>query len=784
MRDLFLKALTGIVTAISSVFTVLWRVILSPPSYEPFFRDLLPQFLPLPDPFFGSGYPNPAGMVTNTFFLPTLFSSLLPPPLAMKFLYASAVFIGSLSLFIAFSHFTRQYKYSLPLSSVLAYLLSVYPWTVYYEYWPNYYVVPTTLPLAFALADYFSTKYSGWKLGALLALSASTAVSDPRSFVIVPILIAAYYLYKRARADRLKSLVVLASGLLFYALINLKTVVSVVLTFSSTVSTAYSVASGQLFILNETFPLVRVLALGSEFRPMVYLYVPKGMFPGGILPLYLSFLLYLEALMSLLVFVVGGLLMASLRGTPLKFFYFSSLGLVMAMTDEVYLFRTFNVPVFPWLASVAPHSPFLDAWYWLFLPTYLNEYLIGLFYVALAIVLAKALEVRPLGMPVLGVVLVSLVSSAAVTAQTGDLFGHLGPYELPQSLVDAMDTIGANYYLPTTNAKGFNPSLVWTAYAANYALNLSEADLINGKSFALMGIPYYLSVGRPVFNLTYFQDVYSSDNITVYRSTLYNSTWAARGVYIVVDYPYDLYRVPEGYFAVPWFYPVKDVSGIVGNSTAGEGELYLLANEYSVDPLSLPNFSIYVSSTLLTSIFLSLYPGIPLYGLKGVSEVYLDNSYLALAVVNATPYSYIGVQSVMDVKYGNVTQKYFVYGGEIPQVDLVVIGPVKGWVELDAQGHSVPVVMASVIPASAKPTLVNQTIYLYSAVSGPYDGGHQFMYWVFSTHPLHRVEYNLTLITLSSFLGLGLTLFLVRREVLELVKAIKASLGPYSSGKG
>ena len=56
----------------------------------------------------------------------------------MKFLYASAVFIGSLSLFLAFSYFTRHYKYSLLLSSVLAYLLSVYPWTVYYDYWPNY----------------------------------------------------------------------------------------------------------------------------------------------------------------------------------------------------------------------------------------------------------------------------------------------------------------------------------------------------------------------------------------------------------------------------------------------------------------------------------------------------------------------------------------------------------------------------------------------------------------------------------------------------------------------
>mgnify|MGYP001770729141 CR=1 FL=1 len=771
----FVKLLvTSLVVSITATLTVLWRVILSPLNYEPFYRDLLPQFLPLPDPFFGNGYPNPAGIVTNTFFLPTVVSSLLPPPLAMKLLYASAVFIGSFSLFFAFKYFTRHYKYSLLLSSVLAYLLSVYPWTVYYDYWPNYYVVPTTLPLAFALADYFSSKYSGWKLGALLAISASIAVSDPRSFVLVPILIATFYIYKRAKVDKVKSLVVLASGLLFYALINLKTVISVALTFSSTVSTAYGVASGQLFLLNETFPLARVLALGAEFKPMIYLYVPHGSYLGGAIPLYSSFLLYIEALMSLSVFVVGGLLMGSLKRTPMKFFYFSSLGLVITMTSEVYIIRPVSVPLFPWLASVAPHLPFLDAWYWLFLPTYLNEYLIGIFYVALAIVLTKAAEVRPLGMPVLGVILVSLISSAAVTAQTGNLFGHLGPYELSEGLVGAMGAIGANYYLPTTNAKGFDSSLVWTPYAANYAINTSEANLIDGKSFALMGIPYYLSVGRPIFNLTYFQEVYSSGDITVYRSTPYNSTWTARGFYLVVDYPYDLYRVPEGYFAVPWFYPVKNASGIVGNSTVREGELYLLVNEYSVDPLTLPNFTIYVTSTYLTAMFSSLYPGAPLYGLKGEVKIYLNDSYLALAVLNATLYSSMGIESVMNVKYYNTTSEYMVYNGLIPKVDLVLIGPVKGWVELSVQGNEVPVVMTSIIPANAKPTLANHTVYLYSAASGPYDGGHQFMYWVFSSHPLHKVEYNLTLITLSSFLGLGITLFLVRREVLELLKAVDA----------
>ena len=145
---------------------------------------------------------------------------------------------------------------------------------------------------------------------------------------------------------------------------------------------------------------------------------------------------------------------------------------------------------YPLACLSRPHLPFLDAWYWLFLPTYLNEYLIGLFYAALAIVVAKAAEVMPLGMPVLGVILVSLVSSAAVTAQAGNLFGHLGSYELSEGLMGASGAIEANYYLPTTNAKVFDSSLVWTVYAANYAINISEANLINGKSFALMGIPY------------------------------------------------------------------------------------------------------------------------------------------------------------------------------------------------------------------------------------------------------------------------------------------------------
>ena len=126
-------------------------------------------------------------MVTNTFFLPMLVASLLPPHAALKFLFASAVFLGSFSLFLAFLYFTRHFRHPLLISSALAYLLSVYPWTLYYDYWPSYYVVTTTLPLAFALADHFSSRYSGWKLGALLALSASPAVSDPRVCAFSPL---------------------------------------------------------------------------------------------------------------------------------------------------------------------------------------------------------------------------------------------------------------------------------------------------------------------------------------------------------------------------------------------------------------------------------------------------------------------------------------------------------------------------------------------------------------------------------------------------------------------
>ena len=64
----FVKSLvTSLVIYITASLTVLW-VILSPLNYEPFYRNLLPQLLRLPDPFFGNAYPNPAGMVTKTFF--------------------------------------------------------------------------------------------------------------------------------------------------------------------------------------------------------------------------------------------------------------------------------------------------------------------------------------------------------------------------------------------------------------------------------------------------------------------------------------------------------------------------------------------------------------------------------------------------------------------------------------------------------------------------------------------------------------------------------------------
>lgn len=99
----------------------------------------------------------------------------------------------------------------------------------------------------------------------------------------------------------------------------------------------------------------------------------------------------------------------------------------------------------------------------------------------------------------------------------------------------------------------------------------------------------------------------------------------------------------------------------------------------------------------------------------------------------------------------------------------------KGYVDISVKGFAVPVVMVSIAPANARPIFINQTVYLYYAASGVYNGGYQFMYWVFSTHPLHKVEYNLTLITLSSFLGLGVTLFLVRKEVLELIKVVRAA---------
>ena len=163
--------------------------------------------------------------------------------------------------------------------------------------------------------------------------------------------------------------------------------------------------------------------------------------------------------------------------------------------------------------------------------------------------------------------------------------------------------------------------------------------------------------------------------------------------------------------------------------------------------------------------------------MTGKSRVYLNDSYLALAVLNSTlpPTQLVTSSSQVIVGHGNTTKVYHLYYDGSPEVSLILIGPVKGYVNISVNGLPVPVVMVSIIPADAKPTFVNQSVYLYSKASGVYNGGYQFMYWVFSTHPLHRVEYNLTLITLSSFVGLGVTLFLVRREVLELIKAVRAA---------
>ena len=315
--------------------------------------------------------------------------------------------------------------------------------------------------------------------------------------------------------------------------------------------------------------------------------------------------------MTLAVLLAGGFLIASLKRTPLKFFYFSSLALIISMSGEVYILRSVNVPVFPTLAALSPQLPFLKVWYWLFLPTYLNEYLIAVVYVTTAIVMGKAVEVRTVGLSLYAVVLAAFISSAVVSAETGSLFGHLGPHYLSQDVVGAMQVVGPNFYLYTTNTSTVDPALLNTPYAVSYYFFANKTDLINAWTFALMGVPYYLSVGKPVLNLTYFREVYHSGDITVFRSTLYNSTWKAKGIYLVTDYPYDASLVPKGYFAVPWFYPAKNVSGIVGNSTPAEGELYALLNEYSVDPITLPNFTSYISYTGFDAVFLNAYPGTP-----------------------------------------------------------------------------------------------------------------------------------------------------------------------------
>ncbi|MGC9106527.1 MAG: hypothetical protein ACP5HQ_08970 [Thermoprotei archaeon] len=766
----FWRALAmGVLVALASTFTALWKVILAPPDFEPFYRDIMVQYSPIPQPYFGSGVPQPAFIVSNTFFLPFLVTSALPPTIGMRFYFSVSIFIGALALYLASLYFTRGSRHSVAVSAFLAYAFSLYPWVLYFDYWPNYYVVPTTLPLAFALADLASRHLKGVKAGAALALSASLSVSDPRSFIVVPVLIALYHLY----VTRGKAVKELAFGFLFFVLLNLKTVISVVITKELTLGLAQSVANVQTFLLTENRPFWDVIRLNDVYKPEIFVAYRNLKLELQYTPFYT-----LELLLPALVFVLGGFLLHRAKWSPLKFFYFGSLIAALLLSSEVFVGVPVRVPLFNELQNNVGNIPFLNSWYWLFLPTYMVEYLDALFYVALAIVVAKALDNKYLMPPVVLALVLAFVPSVAVTAQSGSLFGNLGPYYISSHVAQAFEIIGNKPYVVVgppyfeVDGKLVQGNTLLAGNIAGYDYNWSE---LNGKAFALLGIPFYLVVNTNVSNLNGFEKVYGYEGLTLYKSVYYNDSWVAKGVYLVYNYPYALDEVPDGYFAVPWFFPIKNFSGIVGNSTPAQGELLMLANQYSVDPLSLSeSFSPYAKYYLMEVSYLNTY-GTQLYELRDGFTLKLNDSYFFIAYLNS-PKNPILATEMMFV-YGNETKTVTVYIGyqTPPFINYTLIGPVNGNLTVIVNDtYPVPVLMVSVIPASAKPAPHDFTVFLYSKDLGTYSGKdvYYFSNWYFSYRPLSPVSYNVTAVTLTSFVGLATTTVVLRRELKEFARVV------------
>jgi len=489
----------------------------------------------------------------------------------------------------------------------------------YYSFWFNYAAFYGFFPLLLMILDKFFSSVTNnsnsiLKNSLIAAVGLSLTTTDPRGMIYSFIIFLLYFLYYLVRnwESILKLFVSTFFTLIFYIILNLRTIIALYVNLHSYSLVSQNIMLSQFWLNFYFFPIpVSMEGLGLFF-PSVYpeTSIYNAIF-AALIPVFgiLSILLYSNRKISNrssipLFLIIIYILATAFIANP--FGIISKIILILAQTQ-------------------------LYNYLWLIYPTYVSMVIMAPIYILAAITLFRVLVSHINLLVKLFIIFLLLLSQIAFifpVVSSGNYNGYYQPQPVPKALENVAKIL--------LNASGYTiicgPSVTfWSNVSFGTTLYLSlphvnpdltiiqwETKNIShlGRILAFFGVQYILVHidGKSYYeNIKYekllnflnrqkdLKLVYNMSFIKLYQNLDFKSLFPSEGVYVLVDYPLSLNTlnqinltnstlIPEDSLSpseLSFLFKHKLLSGIVGYNYSTGDFMSLFFQNWSVNIFSL-----------------------------------------------------------------------------------------------------------------------------------------------------------------------------------------------------
>ncbi|BCU70836.1 hypothetical protein [Stygiolobus caldivivus] len=687
----YVEALSVVLLAALSTFSILWKTILSPGLI--YVRDSYPQLISTPPQLVSDGVINLLFIMDNPDLPVYLSSYFLSSEIVDKLSYAYPVFLGFISIYFSVKYFVRKLTGKVNIttyvvSTVTAFMFVASPSFMYFTYWLDYSTFVALYPSLLATLDYASTK-PGYKSAILLALVASLTTTDPRGFAYTALTALAFALYKVRDYKFVKTFLL---AIPIYFGLNIRTFVSLFLQGSVYNGLGTSIEVQQLWLNYYTYPFLYNLRGVGVFRPLVTFYFNQYIY---------LFSLLLPAFVVLGVAYYFG----KLRKSSIPFILLVYMGVVVVESSTITLFgKTFTMNLVYFINNALINTPAFP-YMWIFLPTYVEEVIPGALFLLAGTVMGVFIDdvfthhkkSQLLAVLFLVFIVTAQLTSSFTSFNGGDYSGNYVPYPVAPPLYKVASYLEGHaqgkvalYVQPIVYDGKIYPEEPFAGLPGATLLpfynttNVSTVLSFYGVQFVVTNEPDLVKFFGHVGG---FKEVYCTNGIYVFKNTQFSEEFTSHGVYILASYPENLSLVPPHTAVVPPYVhvPPKFLAGVING-----GKQYLLwdiYNNYSVEvPVQrLGGFSCTITITPYSQSIVNTFPGAPLIQVSPPAsetvEVPWGKGYYCV-ILSYVQYPQGGVISVSNGTY----TKAFSTVGPLRVVDLGVKVYLNGKLTVSSSG--------------------------------------------------------------------------------------------------